>query len=70
MKNSNGSTIVGVGLFDALIIVNVVLKLCGVINWPWIVCLWPLVVDLVILAIFILVCLYYVIKEKRKNKRL
>jgi len=28
--------------FDALILLNIALKLCGVIDWPWYKVLWPI----------------------------
>ena len=44
----------GVGFFDLLLLVNIVLKLCGVITWSWAVVLWPLWVSLGLLAVILL----------------
>ncbi len=45
----------GIGFFDLLLIVNIVLKLTGVINWSWWVVLWPLWIGIIVLIIFIIV---------------
>ena len=42
--NDNKTTVTksGVGFMDLLLLVNIILKLCGVITWSWWVVLWPL----------------------------
>jgi len=42
--NDNKVTVtkLGVTFMDLLLLVNIVLKLCGVITWSWWVVLWPL----------------------------
>ena len=42
--NDNKATVTktGVGFLDFLLLVNIVLKLCGVINWSWWIVFWPL----------------------------
>ena len=52
MNNNTGS---GIGLLDVILVVNIILKLIGVINWSWWVVLWPL---WVIIVIFIIVVLF------------
>jgi hypothetical protein len=45
----------GISFFDLLLIVNIVLKLTGVINWSWWVVLWPLWIGIIVLIIFIII---------------
>lgn len=52
MNNNTGSSI---GLLDVILVVNIILKLIGVINWSWCVVLWPLWVSIAILIIFIII---------------
>lgn len=50
----------GVTFMDLLLLVNIVLKLCGVINWSWWLVLWPLWGGLaLILVIFIILVIVY-----------
>lgn len=52
MNNNTGSNI---GLLDIILVVNIILKLIGVINWSWWVVLWPLWVSIAIIIIFIII---------------
>lgn len=52
MNKNTGS---GLGLLDVILVVNIVLKLIGVINWSWWVVLWPLWVSIAIIIIFIII---------------
>lgn len=52
MNNNTGSSI---GLLDVILVVNIILKLIGVINWSWWVVLWPLWVSIAIIIIFIII---------------
>lgn len=54
MNNNTGSSI---GLLDVVLVVNIVLKLIGVINWSWWVVLWPLWIIIVIFIIVVLLLL-------------
>lgn len=45
---------VGLGLLDVLLIIFIVLKLCGVIAWPWVVVLIPLWITIGIVVIMLL----------------
>lgn len=47
MKNEHG----GVNFVDLLQIAFIVLKLCGVINWSWVVVLSPIWISLIIIVI-------------------
>ena len=52
MNNNTGSSI---GLLDVILVVNIVLKLIGIINWSWWVVLWPLWASIAIIIIFIII---------------
>lgn len=52
MNNNTGS---GVELLDIILVVNIILKLIGIINWSWLVVLWPLWISIVIIIIFIII---------------
>lgn len=39
------------GILDVILIVNVILKLIGVINWSWLIVLWPVWATLAIILI-------------------
>lgn len=51
MNNNTGSDI---GLLDVILVVNIILKLVGVINWSWLIVLWPFWVSIVIIIIIII----------------
>ena len=53
MNNNTGS---GMGLLDVILVVNIILKLVGVINWSWWVVLWPL---WVVIAIIIIIKVFW-----------
>jgi hypothetical protein len=70
MNNSNGSTSVSVGgsmsLSTILGIVFLILKLCNVIDWPWVCVCIPFIIDgclLVLALILIVVATIIEIKE-------
>lgn len=52
MNNNTGSSI---GLLDVILVVNIILKLIGVINWSWWIVLWPLWASIAIIIIFIII---------------
>ena len=52
MNNNTGSSI---ELFDVILVVNIILKLVGIINWSWLVVLWPLWISIIIIIIFIII---------------
>lgn len=56
MKNNNNSSH-GIGFTGLLGIVFIVLKLCGVIDWPWIWVLCPLWIGAAIVLIILVVIL-------------
>ena len=45
----------GIGFLDVILVVNIILKLIGLINWSWWVVLWPLWVSIVIAIICIII---------------
>lgn len=63
MSNKSSSTSSsGIGFFGLLGVAFIVLKLCGVISWPWIWVLLPIwlgfAVALIVLAIIVIVAIY------------
>ena len=52
MNNNTGNSI---GLLDVILVVNIILKLIGVINWSWWIVLWPLWASIAIIIIFIII---------------
>ena len=50
MNNNTGSSI---GLFDVILVVNIILKLVGIINWSWLVVLWIIIIIIIIFIIII-----------------
>ena len=61
-KNTDKTVVAktGVTFMDLLLLVNIVLKLCGVINWSWWIVLWPLWGGLAfILALFIVLVVVF-----------
>ena len=55
--NTNNAT--GVGILDVILVIFIILKLVGVITWPWWVVLIPLWVSLVLIAIIIIIFIIY-----------
>ena len=61
MSKNSGNSSTGQGQADILLVMFIVLKLCGVIDWSWWWVLSPLWISL---AIVILICGCYSIWEK------
>jgi len=57
----------GLTLLEVLLVIFVVLKLCGLIDWPWLVVLWPLWIQLGLIAIILIVFVIIAIANKIKN---
>ena len=56
MSKNNKSS--GMGLLDVILIVQIILKLFGLINWSWGLVLWPLWLSIVIIIIaMIIMCI-------------
>jgi uncharacterized protein YqhQ len=53
--NSNIHYHGGVGFLDVILIVNIILKLLGSINWSWGVVLWPLWIEIILCIILIII---------------
>ncbi len=67
MKNNNTKR-VGLGFFDALTIVFIVLKLCGVITWSWVWVLAPLWGQIAIILLIVIIGVSIVlIRDRRCN---
>lgn len=56
----------GAGILDILLIIFVVLKLIGVITWPWAVVLIPLWIGLGIIALVVIIGLIVIIASSLK----
>lgn len=66
MSNTNkNSTSGGIGVLGVLLIVFVVLKLCGLINWSWPIVLIPLWVSLGCFVIGLLVLFVVMLWDQR-----
>ena len=73
MENNN-TKVVGLGFFDVLAIVFIVLKLCGVITWSWIWVLAPLWGQIAIIGLIVVVGVPIVIivnkiRDKKVDKK-
>ena len=51
---NNGHSSKGLGILDVVLIVNIILKLAGVITWSWSVVLWPLWVSIVLIILILI----------------
>ena len=58
MKERNGLT-----LADVLLVVFIILKLCGVVNWSW----WWVLSPVWISLIIVIIC--YLIQEKQNERK-
>lgn len=54
---------VGFGFFDALAILFIALKLCGVITWSWLWVLAPIWIQLIVLVIAIIVIVILAVRN-------
>lgn len=61
-NNSSG----GIGFTGVLLIVFIILKLVGVINWSWLWVLSPLWISLILLIIVVVACAIFVAHEEDK----
>lgn len=72
-KERNRSAGGGIGITGVVQIVFLILKLCGLIDWPWKYVLIPLWVDLVIVAVLLIVviaaAIIQVAKENKEQTR-
>lgn len=60
--NNNGGGGSSLGFTSVLTIVFITLKLCHVIDWPWLWVFSPLLINILIVAIFILVVILFLRK--------
>ena len=67
MKDNSNATR-GIGIFDALQLIFIVLKLCKVINWKWIWVLTPLWGSMVIALLVALWAVFMIKREERRWK--
>ena len=54
---SKKTTTSGIGLLGVLQIVLIVLKAFGLIDWPWLLVLFPLWIELALVAVVLVFCL-------------
>ncbi len=70
MAKSGSSSAGGIGFFGLLTIVFIVLKLIGVISWPWIWVLSPILIPVSITAaILAIVFIVLAVDERSTSKR-
>lgn len=68
-NNNNSNAGAGIGFTGFLALIFIVLKLIGVINWPWLWVLSPIWIPLVILILpLIILPLIVLIKNKIKSE--
>ena len=66
-KKENNTTTGGIGFVGLLQIAFIVLKLCKVINWNWLLVLLPIIISTSIFLIFIVVILIIIAIRKQKK---
>ena len=54
MKKMNETTTQGLTLFDVILVVFIILKLVGVINWSWWWVLAPLWIELILMVVLLI----------------
>lgn len=59
----------GAGFCTLLTIAFIVLKLCGVINWPWVLVLLPTIISLGTAILIILIITIIAFARYRKKRR-
>lgn len=60
MENKSGTKFVGLGFLDALTILFIALKLCGVISWSWVWVLSPLWITAVLIIVIFMIAVILV----------
>ena len=66
MQNNKEVKTVGLGFADALALLFIALKLCGVINWSWIWVLSPIWISISFLGlIFLVIVVIYIIADRK-----
>ena len=51
----NQSSKGGIGVLGVILIVNIILKIAGLVEWSWIFVLWPLLISLIFLFIILFI---------------
>lgn len=54
MSSNNNTSSSGIGFVGLLTIVFITLKLCGVIAWPWLWVLSPILISIALVSLFFL----------------
>ena len=65
MQTENRAAGGGITFLGLLQVAFIVLKLCGVVTWPWSVVLIPLWIDIAIVAIVLIIWIAIIIKARR-----
>ena len=71
MRNNNSSsnkTTYSLGFFEALALIFITLKLCKIINWPWVWVLSPIWISIIIVIVVIVGFVIADRIEERKYK--
>ena len=55
-----------IGLLNLTLIIHIILKFTGIINWNWSIVLWPLWAIFIITIIVIIILKYNINKENKK----
>ena len=66
MENKSGTKYVGLGFLDALTILFIALKLCGVISWSWVWVLSPLWITAVLIIVIAVIAVIVVAVFKER----
>lgn len=64
MQTENRAAGGGITFLGLLQITFIVLKLCGVVTWPWAMVLIPLWIDIAIVAIVLIIWIAIIIKAR------
>ena len=65
MQTENKAAGGGITFIGLLQVAFIVLKLCGVVTWPWAMVLIPLWIDIAIVAIVLIIWIAIIIKARR-----
>lgn len=65
MQTENKAAGGGITFLGLLQVAFIVLKLCGVVTWPWTMVLIPLWIDIAIVAIVLIIWIAIIIKARR-----
>ena len=67
--NSKESTSGGLGLFGVLQVIFLVLKLCGLIDWPWVLVFAPLWISIILVLVCMFVLLVVILIDDIRGQK-